>query len=316
MNLCIAVPGLTVAQRSRLQAALAAHTLTFCAEFPEFEKRAAVATAHVIFGNVPAAWLSAAAGLRWVQLESAGVDAYLGLNATPRAASVVLTNLAGFYDRAVAEAALAGILAFYRQLPRLLVAQPAARWIKSEVEPAIRALAGQRVLLLGAGGIARRLARVLAAFDAEVQFFSRTARTGALATSAELDAALATTDLLINTLPHTPATIGFLDHARLARLKRDAVVVNVGRGSTLDEVALLALLDAGHLGGAVLDVTAIEPLPVGSPLWRHPRVLLTQHTGGRFPGETDRKIDVFLANVTRFERGEPLHSGVDVTRGY
>ena len=316
MNLCIAVPGLTVAQRSRLEAALAAHTLTFCAEFPEFEKRAAVATAHVIFGNVPAAWLSAAAGLRWVQLESAGVDAYLGLNATPRAASVVLTNLAGFYDRAVAEAALAGILAFYRQLPRLLVAQPAARWIKSEVEPAIRALAGQRVLLLGAGGIARRLARVLAAFDAEVQFFSRTARTGALATPAELDTALATTDLLINTLPHTPATIGFLDHVRLARLKRDAVVVNVGRGSTLDEVALLALLDAGHLGGAVLDVTAIEPLPVGSPLWRHPRVLLTQHTGGRFPGETDRKIDVFLANVTRFERGEPLHSGVDVTRGY
>lgn len=316
MNLCIAVPGLTVAQRSRLEAALAAHTLTFCAEFPEFEKRAAVATAHVIFGNVPAAWLSAAAGLRWVQLESAGVDAYLGLNATPRAASVVLTNLAGFYDRAVAEAALAGILAFYRQLPRLLVAQPAARWIKSEVEPAIRALAGQRVLLLGAGGIARRLARVLAAFDAEVQFFSRTARTGALATPAELDTALATTDLLINTLPHTPATIGFLDHARLARLKRDAVVVNVGRGSTLDEVALVSLLDAGHLGGAVLDVTAIEPLPVGSPLWRHPRVLLTQHTGGRFPGETDRKIDVFLANVTRFERGEPLHSGVDVTRGY
>ena len=316
MNLCIAVPGLTVAQRSRLEAALAAHTLTFCAEFPEFEKRAAVATAHVIFGNVPAAWLSAAAGLRWVQLESAGVDAYLGLNATPRAASVVLTNLAGFYDRAVAEAALAGILAFYRQLPRLLVAQPAARWIKSEVEPAIRALAGQRVLLLGAGGIARRLARVLAAFDAEVQFFSRTARIGALATPAELDTALATTDLLINTLPHTPATIGFLDHARLARLKRDAVVVNVGRGSTLDEVALLALLDAGHLGGAVLDVTAIEPLPVGSPLWRHPRVLLTQHTGGRFPGETDRKLDVFLANVTRFERGEPLHSGVDVTRGY
>ena len=316
MNLCIAVPGLTVAQRSRLEAALAAHTLTFCAEFPEFEKRAAVATAHVIFGNVPAAWLSAAAGLRWVQLESAGVDAYLGLNATPRAASVVLTNLAGFYDRAVAEAALAGILAFYRQLPRLLVAQPAARWIKSEVEPAIRALGGQRVLLLGAGGIARRLARVLAAFDAEVQFFSRTARIGALATPAELDTALATTDLLINTLPHTPATIGFLDHARLARLKRDAVVVNVGRGSTLDEAALLALLDAGHLGGAVLDVTAIEPLPVGSPLWRHPRVLLTQHTGGRFPGETDRKIDVFLANVTRFERGEPLHSGVDVTRGY
>ena len=316
MNVCIAVPGLTPAQRSRLSTALAAHTVTFCADLPEAEKRAALAASHLVFGNVPAAWLAAAPALRWVQLESAGVDAYLALNAPPRAAPVQLTNLAGFFDRAVAEAALAGILAFYRQLPRLLVAQPHAQWIKPAVEPAIRALDGQRVVLLGAGGIAQRLARLLTAFDAQVQFFSRTARPGVLSTPAALDAALGETDLLINTLPHTPATIGFLDHARLARLKRDAVICNVGRGSTLDETALLALLDSGHLGGAVLDVTALEPLPADSPLWRHPKVLLSQHTGGRFPGETDRKLDVFLANFTRFERGEPLASVVQTKRGY
>jgi phosphoglycerate dehydrogenase-like enzyme len=315
MNLCIAVPGLTPAQHTRLHAALPAHSLAFCAESPDAEKRAAVAAAHVVFGNVPAPWLAAAPDLRWVQLESAGVDAYLTLNATPRAAPVLLTNLAGFFDRAVAEAALAGLLAFYRQLPRLLVAQPAARWIKPEVEPAIRSLAGQRVLLLGAGAIAQRLARLLTAFDAHVQFFARTARAGALSAPADLDAALATTDLLINTLPHTPATIGFLHRARLSRLKRDAVVCNVGRGSTLDETALVELLDSGHLGGAVLDVTALEPLPPDSPLWRHPKVLLTQHTGGRFPGETDRKLDVFLANLARFERGEPLASLVATGRG-
>ena len=316
MNLCIALPGLTPAQRARLHAALPAHSLAFCAESPDAEKRAAVAAAHVVFGNVPAAWLAAAPDLRWVQLESAGVDAYLALNTPPRAAPVQLTNLAGFFDRAVAEAALAGLLAFYRQLPRLLVAQPSARWIKPEVEPAIRALDGQRVLILGAGGIAQRLARLLTAFDAQVQFFSRTGRAGSLSTPAELDAALATADLLLNTLPHTPATIGFLNHTRLARLKPNAVVVNVGRGSTLDETALVALLDSGHLGGAVLDVTAVEPLPTASPLWRHPKVLLTQHTGGRFPGELDRKLDVFLANLARFERGEPLASVVAAGRGY
>jgi phosphoglycerate dehydrogenase-like enzyme len=316
MNLCIGLPGLTPAQRARLHAALPAHSLAFCAESPDAEKRAAVAAAHVVFGNVPAAWLAAAPDLRWVQLESAGVDAYLALNTPPRAAPVQLTNLAGFFDRAVAEAALAGLLAFYRQLPRLLVAQPSARWIKPEVEPAIRALDGQRVLILGAGGIAQRLARLLTAFDAQVQFFSRTGRAGSLSTPAELDAALATADLLLNTLPHTPATIGFLNHTRLARLKPAAVVVNVGRGSTLDETALVALLDSGHLGGAVLDVTAVEPLPADSPLWRHPKVLLTQHTGGRFPGELDRKLDVFLANLARFERGEPLASVVAAGRGY
>jgi phosphoglycerate dehydrogenase-like enzyme len=316
MNLCIAVPGLNPTQRARLQSALAADAVMFCADLPEAEKRAAVAAAQVVFGNVPAAWLAAAAGLRWVQLESAGVDAYLNINSPPRPTPVLLTNLACFYDRAVAEAALAGILAFYRQLPRLLVAQPAARWIKPEVESTIRALDGQRVLVLGAGAIAQRLARLLTAFDALVQFFARRPRAGSLSTPAELDAALATTDLLINTLPHTPATIGFLDRPRLARLKRNAVVCNVGRGSTLDEIALVELLDSGHLGGAVLDVTAIEPPPTDSPLWRHPKVLLSQHTGGRFPGETDRKIDVFLANRARFERGEPLLGRVETNRGY
>ncbi len=316
MNLCIAVSGLGAPQRSRLQSALAAHTVTFAADLPETEKRAAVAAAHVVFGNVPATWLAFAPALRWVQLDSAGVDAYLKINAPPRATPVQLTNLAGFYDRAVAEAALAGILAIYRQLPRLLAAQPTARWIKTEVEPAIRALDGQRVLILGAGAIAQRLARVLTAFDAHATLFSRTARAGSLSTAAELDRALAETDLLINTLPHTPETIGFLNHARLARLKRDAVICNVGRGSTLDEVALVALLDAGHLGGAVLDVTALEPLSAESPLWRHPKVLLSQHTGGRFPGETDRKIDVFLENLTRFEHGQPLQNPVETDRGY
>ncbi len=316
MNVCIMVAGLGETPRERLRAALRGHAVSFGSALPETEKRAAIAAAEVIFGNVPAAWLDAAPGLRWVQLDSAGVDAYLAINRPSRAAAVQLTNLAGFYDRAVTEAALAGILAFYRQLPRLLAAQPQARWIKTEVEPAIRTLDGQHVLILGAGAIAQRLGRVLEAFDARVTFFSRTARAGSLSTAAELDRALSETDLLINTLPHTPETMGFLNHARLTRLKRDAIICNVGRGSTLDEVALVALLDTGHLGGAVLDVTAIEPLPAESPLWRHPKVLLSQHTGGRFPGETDRKVDVFLENLARFERGEPLQNSVVTERGY
>ena len=318
MNVCIMVAGLGKPQRARLRAALRGHAVTFAADRPEAEKRAAVAAAEIVFGNVPSAWLDIAPRLRWVQLDSAGVDAYLKINGTrpPRAAPVQLTNLAGFFDRAVAEAALAGILALYRQLPRLLAAQPAARWIKAEVEPAIRALDGQRVVLLGVGAIARRLARLLGAFDARGCFFARTPGPGTITTLRDLNAAFAKADLVINTLPHTPATIGFLNRARLRRLKRGAVVVNVGRGSALDEAALVALLDSGHLGGAVLDVTAIEPLPKTSPLWRHPKVLLTQHTGGRFPGEADRKIEVFLENLARFERGETLANRVEPARGY
>ena len=267
MNVCITISGLGPEQRARLQDALVGHAVTFCGSSAEPEKRAVVAAADVVFGNVPAAWLAGAPRLRWVQLDSAGVDAYLGLNDTPRPTPVALTNLAGFYDRAVAEAALAGILAFYRQLPRLLAAQAESRWVKTEIEPLVRALDGNAVLLLGAGSIGRRLERLLTAFDASCRFFSRRARPGVLSSVAELEAALPETDLLINTLPHTPDTIGFLHRARLARLKRGAVVVNVGRGSALDESALVELLDDGHLAGAVLDVTAIEPLPSESPLW-------------------------------------------------
>lgn len=316
MNICIAVSGLGSGHQVRLQDALAGHAVTFCASSSETEKRKEVAAADVVFGNVPAAWLAEAARLRWVQLDSAGVDAYLGLNDAPRAAPVVLTNLAGFYDRAVAEAVLAGILAFYRQLPRLLTAQAESRWVKTEIEPLVRALAGNAVLVLGAGSIGRRLERLLTAFDASCRFFSRTARPGSFSSVTELETALTETDLLINTLPHTPATIGFLHRARLARLKRGAVVVNVGRGSALDEAALVELLDADHLAGAVLDVTALEPLPIESPLWRHPRVILMQHTGGRFPGEIERKIDVFLENFTRFTAGRPLQNIVAADRGY
>ena len=316
MNICVAVVGLSDSHRERLESAMAGHALRFVAGMPETEKRAAVAAAEVMFGNVSAAWLGSAAGLRWVQLDSAGVDAYLGINSVSRVTPVVLTNLCGFFDRAVAEAVLAGVLAIYRQLPRLILGQSEVRWIKTDVEPDIRALDGQRVVVLGAGGIARQLERVLNAFGAHVQFYSRTARPGSLSTPAELDAALGTTELLINTLPHTPATIGLLNRERLARLKYGAVVVNAGRGSALDESALVELIDRGQLGGAVLDVTATEPLPPASLLWRHPKVLLTQHTGGRFPGELDRKLDVFVANFARFERGEPMQCRVDTERGY
>ena len=316
MNVCIMVAGLAPHHRARLSAALQPHAVTFGCALAEPERRAALAEAEIVFGNVPAGWLDAAPRLRWVQLDSAGVDAYLQINRVARPAPVQLTNLAGFYDRAVAEAALAGILAYYRCLPALLAAQPAARLIKPEVEPGFRSLAGESVLVLGAGAIGRRIAAVLAACDARVQCFARSRRAGMLAGLPELDAALATTDLLVNTLPHTPETNGLLDAARLARLKRDAVVCNVGRGSAIDETALVGLLDAGHLGGAVLDVTAIEPLPGDSPLWRHPRVLLTHHTGGRFRGEIDRKLDVFLDNFARFTRRAPLVNAVDCARGY
>jgi phosphoglycerate dehydrogenase-like enzyme len=185
-----------------------------------------------------------------------------------------------------------------------------------EAAGTIRQLHGARVIILGAGACGRRIAALLSPFGGEVRFFARSAREAVLKSTAALDAALPQADVVINTLPQTPETIGVVGRDRLARFRPTALFVNVGRGSALDEAALVEALNSGRLGGAVLDVTAIEPLPASSPLWKHPRVILTQHTGGRFPGETAAKVSRFLENFRRFSRGEPLWGTVDVARGY
>jgi phosphoglycerate dehydrogenase-like enzyme len=320
MKIYIAVVGLDPEQKARLNSALRGHDVRYRDTFADDAARqAAVAEAEVVFGNVPAAWLVPARHLRWVQLDSAGVDAYLRLNtARPAGTPVAVTNLRDFYGTAVAEAALAGILAFYRQLPRLLVAQRDTRWIKRELEEAgsIRQLHGARVVILGAGAIGRKIAALLRPFEGEIRFFARTAPDATLRNRAELDAALPDADIVINTLPHTPDTIGLIDRERLARFRPTALLVNLGRGSVVDEAALVAALDAGRLGGAVLDVTSVEPLPANSPMWAHPRIILTQHTGGRFPGESAAKVSRFLENFSRFVRAEPLSGALDAPRGY
>jgi phosphoglycerate dehydrogenase-like enzyme len=320
MKIFIAVAGLDPGQKARLNSALNGHDVRYRDTLKDDAARqAAVAETEVVFGNVPTAWLIPAPHLRWVQLDSAGVDAYLRLNtARTGGAPVVITSLRDFYGRAVAEAALAGMLAFYRQLPRLLVAQRDARWIKRELESAVAIgqLHGARVVILGAGAIGRRIAALLRPFEGEIRFFARTAPDAAMRNRAELDAALPGADIVINTLPHTPDTIGLLDRERLARFRPTALLVNMGRGSVLDEAALVEALDAGRLGGAVLDVTRVEPVPADSPLWAHSRIILTQHTGGRFPGESAAKVSRFLENFARFVRAEPLPGTLDATREY
>jgi phosphoglycerate dehydrogenase-like enzyme len=317
VNIFVAVQGLSPALRAELEQGVAGHVIGWADTLATDDARkTALATAEVIFGNVPAAWLAPTLPTRWIQLDSAGVDAYLRINDARRDRPITVTNLSGFYDRAVAEATLAGILAFFRRLPELLRAQPEQRWIKTDVEPNVRAVHRSKVVILGAGSIGRRLAALLTAFEAVPVLFARHHPAARLHSRNELDVALKGADIVINTLPHTAETIGLIDRERIGRMKADALFVNVGRGSAVDEPALVDALNAGRLGGAVLDVTALEPLPPDSPLWVHPRVILTQHTGGRFPGEARAKIEVFLGNFRRFVAGGALENVVDLARGY
>ena len=127
-------------------------------------------------------------------------------------------------------------------------------------------------------------------------------------------AALPETDSVINTLPGSAEN--FFSADLFAAMRSGSIYASVGRGNTTDEPALLRLLQVGHLGGAVLDVTTIEPLPTNHPLWTLPNVLLTQHTGGSQHHEDEGKVDVLCRNLERLQAGQPLEYLVDLSRGY
>jgi glyoxylate/hydroxypyruvate reductase A len=269
-----------------------------------------LAPATVVFGNPPVEWIRRMPELAWIQLESVGYDAYEEISEELGARGIKVTNLHGQFAHPTAETAVAGILALYRGVDQLVLAGRSRDWISGEVRSGARTLHGATAVVLGKGTIGTQVRRQLEGFGCVVRTF---ARSGAdLHDLTELDTALAAADLVISCLPSGPGTIGLFDSERIGRMQAHTIFANVGRGSVVDEPALAAALSESRLGGAVLDVTMDEPLPVDSPLWDLPRTILTQHTGGGYRDELRDKAERFIANLERFRQREPLHHRVAV----
>lgn len=272
--------------------------------------RRAFGDCEIAFGNPPVDWICDSAAMRWIQLESVGLGEYLDLNWPELRRRIQISNLAGFFAEPVAESILAGILALCRGIDQLAMLQRERDWLGEALRPTLRTLAGARVVLVGMGDINRRVHELLQPFACKVTGFRRGW------SDSDLDGSLGEADVVICTIPDTPATRGMFDKARLGRIRRGALFANFGRGSLLDEEALADLLEAGHLSGAVIDVTKTEPLPAGHRFWTCPNMLLTQHTGGGTADEAIRKVEFFLANLERYRRGETPVGSVDFARGY
>jgi phosphoglycerate dehydrogenase-like enzyme len=263
------------------------------------------AEALVVWGNAPGD-LRAVAGrmprLRWVQTLAAGPDVVLGAGFPD---DVVVTSGVGLHDRPVTEHALTLVLALLRRLPEAIAAQAEHRWAGElgglqplHPDGRVTTLLGARVLVWGFGNIGQNLAPLLQALGAQVTGVGRSAGERAgfpVVAQDQLEAELGQTDVLVMILPATEATTHALDAARLAALPRHAFVVNVGRGTTVDEPALAAALTEGRIGGAALDVTEVEPLPADSPLWDAPNLLLTPHAAGGRPVGGDELVGTNLA---------------------
>ncbi len=246
-------------------------------------------------------------GLRWIQTTSIGIDSVL---ASPPRKDVIVTNAAGLKAPTVAEHAVMLLLALTRNLAATLERQRDGRWAVEELAPGVRSLAGKRILCLGYGAIGREVARKLLAFDALVTAVTRSGSGGPpaieFAAYGKLDEVLPRADAVVLALPLAADTRHVIDRERLALMKPDALLVNVGRGELVDEAALAESLGAGKLGGAALDVFSTEPLPQGSPLWSSSRTIVTPHLGGQ-GGDGDRLL-VWLIhqNADRLRRGETL----------
>lgn len=260
------------------------------------------------------AW-PAAEALRWVHTASAGVDRV----AFPELLSsdVVLTNSRGVFDVPMAEYVLGAVLAFAKDLPGTVRLQDGRTWRHRETER----VAGGCAVVVGSGPIGRAIGRLLRAVGMRVHLVGRTERTddpefGTVHAQGALGGLAPRADYLILAAPLTEQTRGMVDHTLLDALPSTARLINVSRGPLVVTDDLVAALHEGRLAGAMLDVFETEPLSTDSPLWGTPGIIVSPHMSGDVHGWRDELVTLFVANLHRYFRGQPLQNVVDKARGY
>lgn len=267
--------------------------------------------------------LGAARRLRWVQCTGAGIGHLLYPEMLAR--PIVITNARGVQSIALAEHVVASALALARKLHISIRRQATHTWSQKEQfggDPPLRTLRGLCLGLVGLGDIGGSIARLASALGMRVWAYRRRVEIQKPASvervlgPGQLGELLAAADVLVLAAPLTASTRGLIGSTELRRMKRDAILVNVGRGELVKEDELVAELQAGTIAGAALDVFAREPLDPASPLWDLPNAIVTPHTSGFRGDYWDAVVEIFADNLRRFERGEPLINVVDKEAGY
>lgn len=278
-----------------------------------------IADYEVLYAHPAPALLRQAKGLKWLCSDYAGVDKYLDDSVWPHE-GCLLSNSSGAYGPTISEHVIMVLLMLLRRMPEYERAMAQKQWVF--LTP-IRSIIGSHIVMLGTGDIGSNIARRLKAMGAEVTGVCRSGRSEEPAFDRvvpveEMDAWLPRADALIMALPATPETEKILSRERIALLPERALVVNVGRGATVDQEALTEALLAGKLAGAALDVMTPEPLTADDPLWNCKNVILTPHVSGNMSLGLTCDIDVkmFCEELGRYAAGEKLHNLVDRRRGY
>jgi D-2-hydroxyacid dehydrogenase (NADP+) len=257
--------------------------------------------------------------LRWFQQWGAGAD-WLLRHPEAIDRDFVLTNTSGIHAIPISEQIIGTLLMFARGLHRAVRAQARQRWWRAQPTDLFE-LAGNTMLLVGVGAIGARTAMLANALGMFVEGIRRDPSRAVDGVAAmygpdQLRERLAHADVVVLTVPLSQATRGLIGAAELRAMKPTAYLVNIGRGGTVDEAALVRALEEQWIAGAALDVFAEEPLPASSPLWAIENVIITGHYAGSTPKYNERAMAIFLDNLRRYRSGEPLRNVVDKQAGY
>lgn len=265
---------------------------------------------EIVFGNVPADWIKQSKKIKWIQLESVGFGEYLNLLKNQFSKKILFTNLKGFFDDSVAQSMIAGIMCFYRGIDTFVKLKQQKKWVGDPMRNNLEILNGKKIIFFGYGSINKQLENYLKPYKCKFGYINSKTNTK------KINSLLREADIISCCAPETRRTINFFNSKKLNLLKKNTLLINAGRGSLIDENALVKILKNEQIKGAVLDVSKTEPLSKKSPLWSCPNLILTQHTGGGSIDEISNKIIFFEKNFKRFINNNVLFGKVNSLQGY
>jgi phosphoglycerate dehydrogenase-like enzyme len=265
---------------------------------------------EIVFGNIPSNWVKQSSKIKWLQLESTGFGEYSNVKKNFLDKGVIITNLKSFFACQVAQTTMAGIFSFYRGLDAFTLLKNEKKWIGDPMRAKLEILNNKNVLFFGKGSINKEISKYLKVFNCQYSFIDSNSKKNFIIKKLKKAA------IVICALPGTAKTKMLFNKRMISSLSKKTILVNVGRGNLIDEKYLIKKLKNNFLKGAILDVTAEEPLRKNNPLWSCPNLILTQHTGGGYKDEMVDKINFFLDNLQKYLKKSKVLNKINPSKGY
>ena len=265
---------------------------------------------EIVFGNIPPDWVKQSSKIRWLQLESTGFAEYSEVKENFLNKDVIITNLKSFFAHLVAQTVMAGIFSFYRGLDIFTLLKKEKKWIGDPIRAKLEILNDKDILFFGKGSINQEIAKYIKLFNCKYSFIDSNSNKSFFTKK------LKKAEIVICALPGTTKTKMLFNEKMINCLSKKTILVNVGRGNLINEKHLIKKLKNNDIKGAILDVTAEEPLRKNNPLWSCPNLILTQHTGGGYKDEIMDKVKFFLDNFQRYKKKSKVLNKINPLKGY